>query len=189
MENKTLIKVFVAVIFLALATVALGGEWVKPTEITVICETWFEDDSANGITTVISTQDIHYNITGFNSTSGASGRGNFLTNCVLNDDAASELVPNTGGLYELHFTISFEKSSGGGNARDYELAIFVNGVEEDSLEFHTVLTKQSELSSHALGGFIRLNAGDRINARIEATNGVDNIGVHNANLHIDRHSD
>ncbi len=188
-QNRTLLKVFVAVTFLALATIVFGGEWIRPIDPQVICEVWFEDELAAGIVTEIPLADVHYNISGFNSTSHSSNRGTFLENCVFNDDIASELVPNIGGLYELHFTMSFEKASGGGSARTYEVAIFVNDVEDESLEFHTVLTKQDELNSHAVGGFIRLKAGDRVNARIEATGGTDDIGTHNANLHFDRHSD
>ncbi len=188
MGNKWVI-IPVTLLLLLLAAFVTAGEWVKGTEPVVICQVFFEDDTDNGVTTEINTQDVHTNLSGFNTTAGASARGTILQNCVFNDDIASELVPQVGGLYELHFTISFEKSSGGGSARQYELAVFVNDVEKDSLEFHTVLTKQNELESHGVGGFLRLNAGDRVNVRVENLDGTENIGVHNANLHLDRHSD
>jgi len=187
--KKLLYGIPVSIFLLLAVSFVWSADWTRPPEVRVVCEVWFEDELAAGIVTEIPLADIHYNISGFNSTSHSSNRGTFLENCVFNDDMASELVPSIGGLFELHFTMSFEKASGGGAARSYEVAIFVNDVEDESLEFHTVLTKQDELSSHAVGGFVRLSAGDRVNARIEATGGVDDIGTHNANLHFDRHSD
>ena len=139
-------------------------------------EMWFHNDSASGNPTIISSQDVWYNITGFNQT-GDSGQS-------LNGFSYSQhkLTCNIAGLYKIDYSISF----GGGLNDEYKTAVGVNGIKQGNTETHRKLGAGGDVGNTGSSGFVSLSVDDEITLMILNDDATANADVHSANINLVR---
>lgn len=142
-------------------------------------EIWFHNDTSDGVPTVISTAGILVNISGFDQPVG-NDAGQELNGFSF--ETGNALQAQVAGLYLIDYSISWQKSSGGGVDKEYEIHVSVNGTSQSNMEVHRVITGANAVGATSEMALSRLLIGDTVYLQVNATDGTDNIGVHTLTL-------
>lgn len=143
---------------------------------------WFHNDSANGVLTVISSDDTWTNVSGFNQATDADQALSNVT--FVNGNALS---PDFNGVYHLTYSMSFEKITGAAVNHEFKTIIFVNGEPLNSTETHRTIMSGSSVG--VVSGttlIVNLNASDVVYLAIQGVGNDEDIGTHAASVNMFR---
>ena len=144
----------------------IDGVW--GCSVTHFAEGHYQDYSIP-LTITISAANTYYNVTGYES---------FFLKGIYGDGDA--VIINKTGIYRLIATMSFN----GGNAGDYETALFVNGAERHKCSFQRT-TSSNAIGDATLSCILSLNKSNQLVMKIkDISPPAQNINIYSLNFNI-----
>lgn len=131
--------------------------------------------AANTTASTISTQNVWYQFTGFNT----NGQSNLTTPDHTND----HITITKAGIYKIDFNVSFS----GGGGKTYEVAVYKNNgaTELTNIHIERKLGTAGDIGSAAASGFCSCSANDTIELWIRCTDvATANATIRDANLNV-----
>ena len=132
------------------------------------------------VTTAIGTQNVWYNITGFNSTNVETGQE---LNGFIYDNANEHLTASINGKYKVSYSVS---TGNVGNNEEYIFGIAINGVIQNNTLTHRKIGVGGDVGNTAGTGFIDLSSGDYIQLIVQDKTGTANLLVQSSNINLVR---
>jgi len=142
-------------------------------------EMWMQNETGE-ITTAIGTQDIYYNITGFNATDWATGQS---LNGFAYDNAAEHLTALVAGKYKIDYSIS---AGNAGNNEEYHFVVAINNVLQNQTVSHRKIATAGDVGNSGGTGFLDLLVGDNVHMMVADHGGTADLEVHSMNLNLMR---
>lgn len=152
MENKTMIKLFVAVLFLALASIAFGGDWTRPPTLQRAYGEMAIDNNSNA--TPIAGIDVWANVTNFTALPSENKNFDFEDNGIL--------ISKLPGVYlAMH-----SESISDGNNVDYNVNIAINDEPHQHCIANRKIGPGGDVGDSGGNCILRLEVGDRISLQL-----------------------
>lgn len=145
-------------------------------------EIYFHNDTGDGEVTVINTQGVYVNLTGFN-TSDTSGQ---LLNGFSWNNNTEDLTANVAGLYLTTFDVS---AGNAGVNVEMQFQIQVNGILQENSDAHRKIATGGDVGNCGDTAFIRLAVGDIVELVVRNNDGTDNIESFAASVNLVRIAD
>jgi len=145
-------------------------------------EIWFHNDTGPGEVTVIGTQNLWYNLTGFN-TSDTSGQ---KLNGFSWNNGTEDLTANVAGLYMVVFDVS---AGNAGNNQEMQYSIQVNGAIQDNADAHRKIGTGGDVGHAGDTAFIDLAVGDIVELVVRNNDGTADLESFAGSVNIVRIAD
>jgi len=135
-------------------------------------EMWFHDDTTS-VTTVINTQGVWTNITGFD---GGDHNDQDLNGFSYFNGT---LTAQVSGKYDCSYDIS---TGNMGNNQEYQFILAINELVQNNTDSHRKIGAAGDVGDASDRGWLDLNIGDDVKFQTKNNDGTSNLLVHAASV-------
>ena len=145
-------------------------------------EMWIQNETGY-VTTTITSSNVWYNLTGFNSTIVETGQS---LNGFTYDDANEHLTVLIAGKYRAVYSVS---AGNAGNNQEYEFAVAINSLVQNNTVTHRKIQTNGDVGDVGGSGLIDLSVNDNVHLMTSNKDGTADIQTHAMNLNLIRIGD